>query len=230
MNREEEIAANLEAVQARIDAACDAAGRPRGAVRLLAVSKTYPADDVIAAARYGQRLFGENRVQEALRKIPLCPSRLEWHLIGHLQSNKAAAAAAHFDWVHSVDSLDLLLRLERDAAQLGHRLNVLLQVNVSGEISKSGMTPDALRDLAPRVGELRAVDVRGLMTIPPIAADPEDARPHFRALRLLRDEVAAREGFDWPELSMGMTHDLAPAIAEGATIVRVGTGIFGPRG
>lgn len=229
MTREETIWENLEAVRGRIAAACARAGRGEDEVRLLAVSKTYGAEDVRAAARAGQRLFGENRVQEALGKIPMCPGHLEWHLIGHLQGNKAAAAARAFDWVHSVDSAELLAKLDRHAGEAGRRLKVLLQVNVSGEISKSGMTPDALRAMAGQVGELRCVEVRGLMTIPPICEDPEGARVHFRALRALRDEVAEREGLDWPELSMGMTHDMEVAVEEGATIVRVGTGIFGAR-
>ena len=229
MTREETIWENLEAVKGRIAAACARAGRGEGEVRLLAVSKTYGAEDVRAAARAGQRLFGENRVQEALGKIPMCPGNLEWHLIGHLQGNKAAAAARAFDWVHSVDSAELLAKLDRHAGEAGRRLKVLLQVNVSGEISKSGMTPAALRAMAGQVGELRCVEVRGLMTIPPISEDPEGARVHFRALRELRDEVAEREGLDWPELSMGMTHDLEVAVEEGATIVRGGTGIFGAR-
>jgi hypothetical protein len=229
MTREETIWENLEAVRGRIAAACARAGRGEGEVRLLAVSKTYGAEDVRAAARAGQRLFGENRVQEALGKIPMCPGNLEWHLIGHLQGNKAAAAARAFDWVHSVDSAELLAKLDRHAGEAGRRLKVLLQVNVSGEISKSGMTPEALRAMAGGIGELRNVEVRGLMTIPPISEDPEGARVHFRALRELRDEVAEREGLDWPELSMGMTHDMEVAVEEGATIVRVGTGIFGAR-
>jgi len=229
MTREETIWTNLDAVRERMAAACARSGRAPDGVRLLAVSKTYGAEDVRAAARAGQRLFGENRVQEALKKMPLCPGNLEWHLIGHLQANKAAAAARAFDWVHSVDSPDLLRKLDRSAAEAGRRLNVLLQVNVSGEISKSGMTPDALRTMAGAVGELRCVEVRGLMTIPPLCANPEEARIHFRALRALRDEVAERGGFDWPELSMGMTHDMEVAVEEGATIVRVGTGIFGAR-
>ncbi|MBR6022296.1 MAG: YggS family pyridoxal phosphate-dependent enzyme [Kiritimatiellae bacterium] len=229
MNREETIWANLETVRGRIAAACARSGRGADEVRLLAVSKTYGAEDVRAAARAGQRLFGENRVQEGVAKMALCPGNLEWHLIGHLQGNKAAAAARAFDWVHSVDSAELLRKLDRHAAEAGRRLKVLLQVNVSGEISKSGMTPDALRAMAGEIGELRSTEVRGLMTIPPICEDPEGARVHFRALRALRDEVSEREGLDWPELSMGMTHDMEVAVEEGATIVRVGTGIFGAR-
>lgn len=229
MTREETIWENAESVRGRIRAACAAAGRREGEVTLVAVSKTYGAEDVRAAAAAGLRVFGENRVQEAAGKIPLCPGGLRWDLIGHLQSNKAAAAVRWFDWIHSVDSADLLRRVDRLAGEAGKRMNVLLEVNVSGEISKSGMTPAALRETAKIVGDLRNVEVRGLMTVPPICGDPEEARPHFRALRELRDEVAEREGLDWPELSMGMSHDFEVAIAEGATMVRVGTAIFGAR-
>jgi hypothetical protein len=229
MTREETIWENAESVRGRIRAACAAAGRREGEVTLVAVSKTYGAEDVRAAAAAGLRVFGENRVQEAAGKIPLCPGGLRWDLIGHLQSNKAAAAVRWFDWIHSVDSADLLRRVDRLAGEAGKRMNVLLEVNVSGEISKSGMTPAALRETAKIVGDLRNVEVRGLMTVPPICGDPAEARPHFRALRELRDEVAEREGLDWPELSMGMSHDFEAAIAEGTTMVRVGTAIFGAR-
>jgi PLP dependent protein len=223
------LAENLESVCARIAAACARAGRSPEAVRLLAVSKTCGPEAVRAAAAAGQRLFGENRVQEAAAKIPECPGRLEWHLIGHLQSNKAALAARLFDWVHSVDSVKLLEALDRQAGEAGRRLQVLVQVNVSGERSKSGLAPDAVPELLGRSNGLRNVQVRGLMTIPPLTEDPEKARPHFRALRELRDRWAAETGMDLEELSMGMTHDLEVAIEEGATFVRVGTGIFGER-
>ena len=220
---------NLEAVRARIAAACARAGRPADAVRLLAVSKTYGPEAVRAAAAAGQRLFGENRVQEAAAKIPECPGRLEWHLIGHLQSNKAAAAARLFDWVHSVDSAKLLEALDRQAGAAGRALRVLVQVNVSGERSKSGLAPGAAAEVLALGNRLRNVQVCGLMTIPPAAADPETARPFFRKLRELRDEWSAATGADLAELSMGMTHDMDVAIEEGATFVRVGTGIFGAR-
>lgn len=224
-----EIAENLAAVQARLRAACAACGRDPASVRLLAVSKTYPPEDVTACAEAGQLLFGENRVQEAIAKMPLCPGRLRWHLIGHLQSNKAAHAVQSFDWIHSVDSPELLQRLDRLAAEAGRRPVVLLQVNVSGERSKSGMPPSQLSDALALVPSLRALEVAGLMTIPPAAPDPEAARPHFRELRRLRDEASAATGLALPELSMGMTHDFEVAVAEGSTIVRVGTAIFGPR-
>ena len=223
------ITENLEAVRGQIAAACARAGRAAEAVRLLAVSKTYGPEAVRAAAAAGQRLFGENRVQEAAAKIPECPGRLEWHLIGHLQSNKAAAAARLFDWVHSVDSAKLLEALDREAGAAGRRLQVLVQVNVSGERSKSGLAPEAVAEVLAAGNRLRNVEIRGLMTIPPLAEDPETARPFFRRLRGLRDAWAAATGLELAELSMGMTHDLAVAIEEGATFVRVGTGIFGAR-
>ena len=223
------LAENLESVHARIAAACARAGRAPDAVRLLAVSKTYGPDAVRAAAAAGQRWFGENRVQEAAAKIPECPGNLEWHLIGHLQSNKAALAARLFDWVHSVDSAKLLETLDRHAAEAGRTLRALVQVNVSGERSKSGLAPAAVPDVLALAPRLRNVQIAGLMTIPPLAADPETARPFFRKLRELRGEWAAATGLDLAELSMGMTHDLEVAIEEGATVVRVGTGIFGAR-
>ena len=225
----DDVAENLEAVRSRIAAACARAGRAPESVRLLAVSKTYGPEAVRAAAAAGQRLFGENRVQEAAAKIPECPGHLEWHLIGHLQGNKAALAARLFDWVHAVDSAKLLEALDRHAADAGRTLRALVQVNVSGERSKSGLAPETGAEVLALVPRLRNVQVCGLMTIPPLAADPETARPHFRKLRELRDAWAAATGLDLPELSMGMTHDLEVAIAEGATIVRVGTGIFGAR-
>jgi PLP dependent protein len=225
----EAIAENLVSVRARIAAACARAGRSPESVRLLAVSKTYGPEAVRAAADAGQRLFGENRVQEAAAKIPDCPGHLEWHLIGHLQGNKAAQAARLFDWVHSVDSIKLLEALDRHAGEAGRRLDVLVQVNVSGERSKSGLEPEAVPGVLARGNELDHVQIRGLMTIPPLVEDPEKARPHFRALREWRGRWAAETGMDLDELSMGMTHDLEVAIEEGATFVRVGTGIFGAR-
>ena len=223
------IAENLEAVRTRMATACADAGRAVDSVRLLAVSKTYGPDAVREAATAGQRLFGENRVQEAVAKIPECPGSLEWHLIGHLQSNKAVLAATLFDWVHSVDSAKLLEALDRHAGETGRTLRILLQINVSGERSKSGLAPEAAPEVLALGNRLRNVRICGLMTIPPLTEDPEKARPHFRRLRELRDRWAAELELPLPELSMGMTHDLEVAIAEGATIVRVGTGIFGAR-
>ena len=224
-----DIRANLDAVHRRIAAACARCGRDPNGVRLLAVSKTYSPAAVREAAACGQRLFGENRVQEAAVKVPACPGTLEWHLIGHLQSNKAAAAARLFDWVHSVDSPKILRLLDTHAAAAGKRLTVLLEVNVSGEISKSGAAPDAVPELLSMASELQCVEIRGLMTVPPIAENPEDARPHFRRLRELRDAWAAEYGVTLDELSMGMTHDYEKAIRAGANLVRIGTALFGER-
>jgi len=226
---EQQISRNLEQVRMRIAEACARANRPVDSVRLLAVSKTYGPEFVRAAAACGQSCFGENRVQEAAAKIPECSERLQWHLIGHLQRNKATQAARLFDWVHSVDSMKLLEALDRHAAEAGRILQVLIQVSVSGELSKSGLAPEALPELLEHSNALHHVEVRGLMTIPPLTEDPEKARPFFRQLRGLRDEWAEKLGMDLTELSMGMTHDMAVAIEEGATFVRVGTGIFGER-
>ena len=223
------IADNLEAVRERIATACARAGRPLESVRLLAVSKTYGPEAVGAAAAAGQTRFGENRVQEAAAKIPACPGHLQWHLIGHLQSNKAAQAAQLFDWIHSVDSLKLLEALDRHAGEAGRRLEVMVQVNVSGERSKSGLAPGEVPAVLAAGSRLPHVQIRGLMTIPPLAEDPEKSRMFFRELRERRDGWAAQTGLDLAELSMGMTHDLEVAIEEGATFVRVGTGIFGAR-
>ena len=216
----------LERIERRIAEACEKAGRPRNAVRLLAVSKTKPPEAVREAAGCGLRLFGENRVQEAQSKIPLCPEGLEWHLIGHLQTNKAKVAATLFRMVHSVDSLKLLRALDTHADMT---LPVLLQVNVSGEAAKFGMPPDAVAGVIDAANQMSKCEVHGLMTIPPFTADPEKARVHFVALRELRDRLQEETGTPMPELSMGMSHDLEIAIEEGSTWVRIGTDLFGSR-
>ncbi|WP_372808251.1 YggS family pyridoxal phosphate-dependent enzyme [Pontiella sp.] len=217
----------LESVERRISAACKKAGRDRDSVRLLAVSKTKPPEAVREAAACGLRLFGENRIQEAQSKIQLCPSGLEWHLIGHLQTNKAKVAARLFQMVHSVDSLKLLEALDSHAAT---PLPVLLQVNVSGESAKFGMKPDEVAEVVEAANRMGKCEVHGLMTIPPFAPDPEKTRVHFRALRALRDRLQQTTGTPLPELSMGMSHDLEVAIEEGSTWVRIGTDLFGTRG
>jgi pyridoxal phosphate enzyme (YggS family) len=216
----------LEKVELRIAAACKRAGRSRDSVRLLAVSKTKPPEAIREAANCGLRLFGENKVQEAQSKIPMCPSGLEWHLIGHLQSNKAKLAANLFQMIHSVDSLKLLRALD---AHAGTSLPVLLQVNVSGEASKSGMAPGEVAEVIEAANQMQKVEVHGLMSIPPFTADPEKARGHFVALRELRDRLQQETGTPLPELSMGMSHDLEVAIEEGSTWVRIGTDLFGGR-
>ncbi|NOU36005.1 MAG: YggS family pyridoxal phosphate-dependent enzyme [Kiritimatiellaceae bacterium] len=218
---------NLEAVEARITAACEKAGRKRADIKLVAVSKTKPADAVIEAAEAGQILFGENRIQEAQAKIPLCPGHLQWHLIGHLQSNKARiAASGMFRMIHSVDSEKLLRALDEYAAV---PLPVLIQVNVSGEGSKEGCAPEEAAALIEAANRCGKIEVHGLMTIPPFTPDPEKARVHFSNLRKLRDRLQQETGTPLPELSMGMSHDFEIAISEGATYIRVGSDIFGGR-
>jgi pyridoxal phosphate enzyme (YggS family) len=206
--------------------ACKTAGRDRKSVRLLAVSKTRPPEAVREAVDCGLRLFGENRVQEAQSKIPMSPSGLEWHLIGHLQTNKAKVAARLFQMIHSVDSLKLLQALESHA---GTTLPVLLQVNVSGEASKFGMEPSEVAGVIEAANQMQKCEVHGLMTIPPFSPDPEKTRVNFVALRELRDRLQEETGTPLPELSMGMSHDLEVAIEEGSTWVRIGTALFGAR-
>ncbi len=213
----------------RLHDACARAGRDPGTVELIAVSKTHPASAVADLVGCGQFLFGESRVQEARAKIPLCPGRARWHFIGHLQSNKLRQALPCFECFHGIDSLDLAVQADRVAQELGLHPRVLLQVNVAGESSKFGFRPEALeRDLETLLG-LRRLQIEGLMTLPPAAPDPERSRPFFRQLRTLRDELAARSGAGLPQLSMGMSGDFQIAVEEGATLVRVGTALFGPR-
>ncbi|MFI5357429.1 MAG: YggS family pyridoxal phosphate-dependent enzyme [Opitutales bacterium] len=216
-------------VRARIAAACARAGRDPAGVQLLAVTKTQPATAVEYAARYGLRAVGENRVQEGVEKRALCPVPIAWELIGHLQSNKARLAAAHFDRVQSVDREKLLDHLDRAAAEAGRVLPILLQINAGNDPAKFGAEPAD----APRLLELAlakpALRVDGLMTIAPLSDDPAVAVRTFANLRAIRDELAARTGAKLPELSMGMSGDLDAAIAAGSTIVRLGTALFGAR-
>jgi len=226
------IAANLQAVRNRIAAACAAAGRPAAAVALLAVSKTWPAAAVREAAAAGQRAFGESYVQEAVAKIEalqdLDAGAVEWHFIGPLQSNKTKPVAENFAWVHSIERLKIAERLSAQRPAGMPPLNVCLQVNVSGEASKSGCAPLAAPALARAVAQLPNLRLRGLMAIPEPTADSALARRRFASLRQLRDRLMA-DGLQLDTLSMGMSHDLESAIMEGATIVRVGTAIFGER-
>ena len=222
----ETFAERLDRVEARIQAACEKAGRGRGEVTLLAVSKTKPPEAVREANAAGLRLFGENKVQEAQSKIPMCPAGLEWHLIGHLQTNKAKVAANLFQMIHSVDSLKLLEALENHANMT---LPVLLQVNIAGEAAKFGMKPDEVAGVIEAANQMSKCEVHGLMTIPPFAPDPEKTRGHFAALRALRDQLQDQTGTPLPELSMGMSHDLEVAIEEGSTWIRIGTDLFGSR-
>jgi pyridoxal phosphate enzyme (YggS family) len=219
----------LEAIRLRMAQACLRAGRAPGSVKLLPVTKTHGPDIVRLAAEAGLPAVGENKVQEAFAKIPLCPASLQWHLIGHLQSNKARLAAGLFTVIHTADSIALLEKLDAAAAEEGRRLDVLLQVNVSGEASKSGLDPAAAPAAAARANALPNLVLTGLMTIPPADPDPEKARPHFRKLRELRDALQESIGVPLPELSMGMSHDFETAIEEGATWIRLGSALFGSR-
>ncbi len=226
---EKEIAERRTRVLQRIEDACRRCGREPGEVRLLAVSKTRPPEQVAEAAEAGQTVFGENRIQEAAVKIPMCPGHLAWHLVGHLQGNKVKSAVQLFSMIHSIDSAKRLRQVNAACGEAGRVLPVCLQVNVSGESSKFGMEPEALIPTLKEAVEWTHIDVCGLMTIPPLTEDPERARAFFRALRELRDRARDATGFPLPDLSMGMSHDLEIAVEEGATWVRVGTDIFGPR-
>ena len=220
----------IDDVQQRIQSACHRVHRAPEEVTLVAVSKKFPPEVIREAADCGLIVFGENRVQEAAQKIPEAPGHLDWHLIGHLQSNKVKFVPGLFSTVHSVDSEKLFRRLDRAAAETGQRLQVFIQVNVSGEAAKFGCPPEALDTLLEDSGvEASHLDICGLMTMPPLNPDPEATRPHFARLRELRDATSARTGFPLENLSMGMSHDFEVAIEEGATHVRVGTGIFGGR-
>ncbi len=224
-----EVAANLERVREQIAAAAEKSGRAADAVELIAVSKTHPAERVQVVAEAGQVLFGESRVQEARAKIPLLPARLRWHFIGHLQKNKIRHALPLFEMFHGVDSLALAQDMERMAEEDAMQPRVLLEVNVAGEASKHGFTSEAIRRDLEAVLSLGRLTVEGLMTIPPLAPEAEAARRYFVALRELRDELETDFDLQLPQLSMGMSGDYEIAIEEGATLVRVGTAIFGER-
>ncbi|MDX2031085.1 MAG: YggS family pyridoxal phosphate-dependent enzyme [Blastocatellia bacterium] len=231
------VAGRLAAIEARIAAACARAGRDRAEVTLVAVSKTVAVDRIREAIAAGVRVLGENRVQEAAEKIPLLTpagmaSRPAWHLIGRLQSNKARRAVELFDAIHSVDSLKLAVRLDGVAGELGKRLPVFIEVNLGGEESKAGLSSDEALSLCEALQRLPHLELRGLMTVPPFLEDPEALRPYFRRLRDLRDEARASGivGPAFRDLSMGMSNDFEVAIEEGATLVRIGTALFGERG
>ena len=223
------IASNLQAVKARIERAAIAAGRNPESVALLAVSKTWPLACVLEAAAAGQRAFGENYVQEGCEKIQSCTlPELEWHFIGPLQSNKTRPVAERFAWVHSIDRLKIAERLAAQRPANLPPLQVCIQVNVSGESSKSGCAPDEALALVREVARLPGIRVRGLMAIPEPEDDETRQRAPFRQMKTLFDQICAA-GFPLDTLSMGMSHDLEAAIAEGATLVRIGTAIFGER-
>lgn len=225
------LAANIAEVQKRIAVAAQRVGRDAAEITLVAVSKTKPLDMIKIAYNLGVRHFGENRIQEALTKAAeFSPSNIAWHMIGHLQSNKASKAIGIFACIHSVDSLHLAELLNKHAETAGLRQAILLQVNVSGELSKEGMTKEEAIPLARQIVALPHLDVQGLMTVAPLVEDADEVRPVFRALRQLRDQLQQEiPDNGWQHLSMGMTDDFPVAIEEGATIVRVGRAIFGER-
>lgn len=225
----ENVAENLERVRTQIAEAAKKAGRALEEIELVAISKTHEAEKVRAAFDAGQQLFGESRVQEARAKIPLLPSAARWHFVGRLQRNKVRHALPLFELFHSVDSLDLARDLNRIADEEGLRPRILLEVNVAGEGSKIGFAPDALRGQMETLLELPRLTIEGLMTIPPLAPEAEGSRKYFAMLRELRDQFATEFQLPLPHLSMGMTGDFVVAIEEGATLVRVGTAIFGQR-
>jgi PLP dependent protein len=229
---------NLGRIEEQIAAACREAGRPRGEISLMAVSKMHPASAIVAAEALGVRLFGENRVQEFEEKRLLLPeNEAEFHFIGHLQSNKAARAAELFSSVDTVDSVSLAerlnqARLKQAATRAARRLAVLLEIKLSPEASKAGLEPDSaeLSRLLERLPDLTGLELRGVMTVPPFLQDFSAVRPYFTRLRKLRDQLAVEHPrLSFAELSMGMSHDFTVAIAEGATQVRIGTALFGPR-
>ena len=220
---------NLIAIRQRICAAAETAGRDPADIRLVAVSKTHSAESIREVHDAGQEIFGESKIQEASAKISLLPSSLEWHFIGHLQSNKIRKALPLFHLFHGVDSLALATQIQRVAEDCGLLPKVLFEVNVSGEESKFGFHPDRLRAEISGLLSLSRIEVLGLMTMAPHSEDPVAARPYFAALRRLRDELQQQTGHPLPQLSMGMSGDFEAAIAEGSTMVRVGSALFGER-
>ena len=224
------IAENLSEVRAAVARAAADAHRSHESVRLLAVSKTFPADDVRIAYDAGQRMFGENRVQELEAKAPLLPPDIEWHLIGHLQSNKVVKAVEYASWIHSVDSAKLLAMIDKAAEKRGKIIHVLLEVNISGEASKFGMRDyGEILETAKAACGMEHIRLCGLMTMAELDADEKRLHETFAGLRMMRDRLEQELGISLPELSMGMSSDFPQAISEGATIVRVGTAIFGRR-
>lgn len=226
------LAARYAVLLARLAAAADAADRDPASIRVVAVTKGIDLETVRAAVAAGIQRFGENRIQEALPKVEAVPS-VDWHLVGRLQANKARRALGAFPTIHSVDTLALLERLDRLAEELGNAPAAYLQVNVTGEASKAGLdadrleTPAGRREVADAISSVRQVSVVGLMTIGPLVARADEARPFFRRLRELREALQEATGHPLPELSMGMSADAEAAVAEGATVVRIGTAIFG---
>lgn len=224
-----DLAANLETIKQRIRAAGARAGRDPATVTLLTVTKTQPPETVQAAVAAGQLLFGENKVQEAKAKIPQCPGKARWHFIGHLQSNKCRDAVELFAMIESVDSLALAQEINKRAAAAAKTMPILLEVNVAGEASKFGYPPERLLAELKALNALPRIEIHGLMAVPPWTSVTESSRPHFRRLRELKLQCEQILGVPLPHLSMGMSGDFEVAIEEGATIVRVGTALFGAR-
>ncbi|HEU6448670.1 MAG TPA: YggS family pyridoxal phosphate-dependent enzyme [Verrucomicrobiae bacterium] len=222
-------AENLEMIQRRMRAACQRAARDENSVMLLAVSKTHPAETIREAMNCGQIFFGESKIQEAKAKIPQSPGKARWHFIGHLQSNKARDAVEFFEMIQSVDSLNLAREISKRSEQAAKTMPILLEVNVAGESSKFGYAPEKLLAELKEINALSKIEIHGLMTIPPFTTDAEKARPFFRRLRELKMRCEEILGAPLPHLSMGMSGDFEIAIEEGATIVRVGTALFGER-
>ena len=228
---ETDIVSNVMGIRQRMAAAAERCGRNHEDINLMAVSKTVPPERVHEAIKAGITWFGENYVQEAREKIPAVGQNVSWHMIGHLQTNKVKYVVHLFDWIHSVDRIELAKELDKRAAQNQRTLKVLLEVNVSGEVSKSGAEPSRVLELVRQISVMPNLNVQGLMTMPPFFENPEEARPYFVALRRLRDKIEGENipGVQMKELSMGMTGDFEVAIEEGATIIRVGRAIFGER-
>jgi pyridoxal phosphate enzyme (YggS family) len=224
-----DLAANLQSLMGRVAAACRRADRDPSGVTLLAVSKGRTPEMIAAAARVGLSHFGENRVQEARLKIPQCPGRLRWEMIGHLQSNKCRDAVSLFSRIQSVDSLRLAVEVDKWAAHFAKTMPVLLEINVAGESSKYGCPPENLPAEIVRINALPRIEIHGLMTVAPFAPEPEKVRPVFRRLRELAERCEQILGAPLPQLSMGMSGDFEVAIEEGATIIRIGEALFGPR-
>lgn len=223
------IAENLARVQVRIQQAANRAGRSVDDITLVAVSKTWPVEMIEEAVQSGLEVFGENKVQEILEKVPALPDHLQWHLIGHLQSNKIRKVIPLCEMIHSVDSLKLAQGINRIAAELNLSPRVLIQVNVASDDAKFGFPVSEIRKCIGELNELENIRIEGLMTVPPFDPDPEQVRSHFANLRELRDQLVESTGSPLPHLSMGMSHDFEVAIEEGATLVRVGSSIFGNR-
>ena len=223
------LAENLNSIQQRIHAACARSNRDPGSVTLLAVTKGQPPETVGKAATLGLIFFGENKIQEAKAKIPLCPGRARWHFIGHLQSNKVRDTVELFEMIQSVDSLPLAREISKRCEQAAKTTPVLLEVNVAGESSKFGYRPEQMLAELKELNRLPRIEIHGLMSVPPFSTNPEKSRPHFQRLRELKIQCEEILGSPLPHLSMGMSGDFEIAIAEGATIVRVGTALFGER-